>query len=110
MTFFNRDASRQKTHLKNYPKIKNSFYPLLIKTIAAPLIPLALLVVFGQPALCISYKYYEGSSKSQRHYTRCDYLTLTGWKRVEPSYGVNQCPLVTLLPLNIKTLFGDFLS
>ena len=109
MTFFKRAASRQKPHSKTSPNIKNSFWPLVLKTLAVPIIPLALLAGFGQPALRTSYEYYVISSKSQRQYTRCDYLTLTGWKRVKPSFGFNQCPLVTLFPFNIKTLFGDFL-
>ena len=109
MTFFKRGASRQKTHNKINPNIKNSFWPLVLKTLAVPLIPLALLAVFGQPALRTSYEYYESSSKSQRQYTRCNYLTLTGWKRVKPSSGFNQCPLFTLFPINIKILFGELL-
>ncbi len=54
---------------------------------------------FGSPALRIEYTY--SGSKDYRNYHYCLYLSLNGWHRIKPYYGVNQCPILTFVPLRL---------
>jgi len=61
--------------------------------------PLLALAVFGQPALRIEYTWH--GHRDAPIYTRCVYLGLDGWHDVRPPFGIKQCPLVTLLPIDV---------
>lgn len=64
--------------------------------LAAPLVALA---VFGQPALRIQYTWH--GHRDAPFYTRCVYLALDGWHDIRPPFGIGQCPLVALLPIDL---------
>ena len=82
----------------------SSFVWTLIKTVTFPLIPIVLLVWLGQPGLRIQ-AWYHGS-KAAPIYTRCQYLTLTGWRDFAPYPGINQCPAVRAFPFSLDDLTG----
>jgi len=77
----------------------------LAKVLAVPLIPLLLLMWFGSPALRMSYTW--NGNKYAPVYSECLYLNLiSGWEKIYPSFGVNNCPLVGFFPFDITTLIG----
>lgn len=68
-------------------------------------VPLLLMSLYGQPALRFEYTWH--GNESARIHTRCVYLALDGWHVIRPPYGVNQCPLVDTLPIDLSSfLFG----
>lgn len=82
---------------------RRSFWPVLVKALAIPAIPLVLLALCGSPALRMWYRW---DGRTPPAYYECLYLSLSGWHRVTPPFGVNQCPLVTLFPFNIEDIIG----
>jgi len=67
-------------------------------------VPLALLFIYGQPALRIQYQW--SGNRAHPIYHQCDYLTLfNGWRDVHPRFGY--CPLVTTFPFELSHLIGE---
>ncbi len=86
-------------------KMSGAFAWPIIKLSAVIIIPLALLLIYGQPALRIQYWYH--GSRDYPMYTRCQYLTLLdGWRDIRPPFGVNNCPLVGFFPFHFSDLTG----
>lgn len=81
-------------------QLKNNPLKMLLKLAMVPLIPLGLLWYFGGPALLTTYQY--SGSHSSPVMSECNYITLNGWRVVHPSYGYNQCSIITLLPFDVK--------
>ncbi len=69
-------------------------------------VPLALLLIYGQPALRI--KYHWNGNIHAPVYSQCEYLTLLdGWRDVRPQFGVNNCPLIGFFPFEFSMITGD---
>jgi len=100
MAFFKRGDVPVNTSPHLTQQLKNSPLKMLLKLLLVPLIPLGLLWWFGSPALLTKYQY--NGSHSSPVMSECNYLTLNGWQVVYPSYGYNQCPIITLLPFDVK--------
>lgn len=83
---------------------KNPLWPLF-KLGLVIVVPLALLSIYGQPALRVQYT-WNGHTAAPV-YSRCDYYTaFDGWKIVHPAPGINNCPLIAFFPFHIEKLLG----
>lgn len=106
MALFKRTSARANTTPVLDRGSGQSFGVSLTKVLAVPIILLGSLSYFGSPALRMSYR-WNGNYQAPV-YSECIYLNLTsGWQRVHPSYGVNNCLLVHLFPFNISVFLGE---
>jgi len=103
---------RQNKHPNTTPVFDQSNRNALIggglKLLAIPLVPLALLLWFGHPALRLSYQ-WNGNDRSPVYYS-CNYLAADGWHVHRPAFdaraGNTQCPAVIFLPFTLTDLKG----
>lgn len=87
-------------------KFRFAFFWTMTKFALLLGIPLALLFIYGQPALRIKYL-WNGNARAPV-YSQCDYLTLLdGWKIVHPYLAVNNCPLIAFFPFELSHLIGE---
>lgn len=98
--FARKGARKRATTTPNYDRTTHvSTTGRLARVLILLVVPLLALAIFGQPALRIEYT-WQGH-RNAPIYTRCVYLGLDGWHDDRPPFGINQCPLVTLLPLDV---------
>jgi hypothetical protein len=62
------------------------------------------LLFLGEPRMLVTYEYQPGWRGGFSHYTKCDYLGVSGWTSYFPeTMRKENCPYVKLFPVR---LFG----
>ncbi|MBP0614238.1 hypothetical protein [Jiella mangrovi] len=85
------------------------FLPSAFALVTMPLVLAAVVHQTGLPALRFQYTYT--GTREARHDLSCDYLTVTGIRRVSPPpYGINQCGVIAWFPVEWDRLPIPFMS
>ena len=75
----------------------------LLKAALVPVLVFGALSWWGAPALRVQYTW---NGRTPPSYSHCIYLGLTGWTETRPGPGINQCPLVLFVPVDMGAFIG----